>query len=99
MAKTQNIILEEYESVVTQKKSYLALKRTFDIVFSVLGIIASIIPMVIIFLLIKIESPGPAIYVHKRVGKHGKTLPLLKFRSMHIDADKGVHSWAKVRVE
>ncbi|MBQ2704894.1 MAG: sugar transferase [Clostridia bacterium] len=91
--ETQNIILEEYESVVTQKISYLALKRTFDIVFSVLGIIASIIPMAIIFLLIKIESPGSAIYVHKRVGKHGKTLPLLKFRSMHIDADKMIKNF------
>lgn len=72
----------------SQKRSYLIAKRTLDIVFSSIGLIVAIIPMMVISLLIKIESPGPVIYVHQRIGKNGKPLPLLKFRSMYINAEE-----------
>lgn len=67
---------------------YLAVKRLFDIVLSVLGIAVAAIPMLIIALIIRVESPGPAIYLHQRVGKNGKPLRLLKFRSMYVNADE-----------
>lgn len=44
-------------------------------------------PMLLIALIIRIESSGAPIYVHRRIGKDGKTLPLLKFRSMYKNAD------------
>ena len=71
---------------IRQKRSYLIAKRIFDLVFAGLGLIFCILPMGIIALLIKLDSHGPAIYVHHRIGKNGKDLPLLKFRSMYIDA-------------
>ena len=74
-------------------KVYLYLKRLFDILIASLGLLVAMVPMLLIFLLIKLESPGPAIYVHKRVGKNGKVLPLLKFRSMYIDADKMIENF------
>ena len=74
-------------------KVYLYLKRLFDILIASLGLVVAMVPMLLIFLLIKLESPGPAIYVHKRVGKNGKVLPLLKFRSMYIDADKMIENF------
>lgn len=70
------------------KRSYLIAKRVLDILISLFGIVICIVPMAVISILIKIESPGPAIYVHHRIGKNGKSLPLLKFRSMRKDADE-----------
>ena len=72
----------------TYKKSHLIAKRTLDISISFLGLIVVLLPMAFIALLIKLETPGPAIYVHHRVGKNGKDLPILKFRSMYINADE-----------
>lgn len=69
-------------------KSYLLAKRIFDVMISVLGIFFLFFPMIIIALLIKMESPGPAIYVHNRFGKNGRPLPLLKFRTMHMNAEQ-----------
>lgn len=79
-------INRDKESQNISKQWYLITKRISDIIFSLVGIVVSAIPMVIIALLIKLESPGPAIYVHNRIGKNGKTLPLLKFRSMYDNA-------------
>ena len=69
------------------KRGYLIAKRVLDIVLSLAGIVICAIPMAVIALLIKLESPGPAIYVHNRIGKNGASLPLLKFRSMYNHAD------------
>lgn len=70
------------------KRSYLIAKRVLDILISLFGIVICIVPMAVISILIKIESPGPAIYVHHRIGKNGKPLPILKFRSMRKNADE-----------
>lgn len=70
-----------------QKRGYIVAKRTLDIVASAIGLVICILPMLIIIALIKLESPGPAIYVHHRIGKNGKPLPLLKFRTMYRNAD------------
>jgi len=43
-----------------RKKGYLLSKRILDIVLSLMGLMISILPMAIICLLIKLESPGPA---------------------------------------
>ncbi len=65
---------------VTPKPVYEFLKRGFDIVVSILGIIILFVPLLILSFLILIESPGaPAIYSHKRVGKDGKVFKLYKF--------------------
>lgn len=68
-------------------QSYLISKRVLDICLAVVGLLIAFIPMLIISAIITAESPGPAIYVHKRIGKDGKPLPLLKFRSMRENAD------------
>lgn len=64
------------------------MKRLFDIVFSIIGlIIASPIILVIVFL-IKKEDKGPVFYRGKRVGKNGKVFKMFKFRTMVQNADK-----------
>ncbi len=65
-------------------------KRLFDIVLSLLGIIVLAIPMLIIAIIVKCTSKGPAIFVQLRVGKNGKPFKFFKFRSMRIDAPHDV---------
>lgn len=72
----------------THSKAYLVAKRVLDILLSLFGLILALLPMTVIAILIRLETPGPAIYVHHRIGKNGKDLPLLKFRSMFINADE-----------
>lgn len=72
----------------TRSRGYLIAKRLTDIILSVAAGSILLIPMLLIALLIKLESPGPAIFIHHRIGKNGKPLPLLKFRSMFHNAEQ-----------
>src|SRR3989344_5757594 len=66
-------------------------KRILDLVIaSVLTVI--FLPIwVIVPLLILLDSSGPIIFTHRRVGKNGRTIYLYKFRSMVEDADEILH--------
>lgn len=62
-------------------------KRILDIVISLLGIVVLAIPMLIIALLIKIDSPREhVLFKQARVGKDNQVFTILKFRSMRKDA-------------
>ena len=60
-------------------------KRAFDIVAAFAATVVFLVPWIIIAVIIKIQSPGPAIYKPVRVGKNGKPFTLYKFRSMRVD--------------
>jgi undecaprenyl-phosphate galactose phosphotransferase len=61
-------------------------KRSFDIVVS-LALLPFILPIIgILAYFIKKESPGDVFYAHNRVGKDGRIIPVLKFRSMYSDS-------------
>jgi len=64
------------------------IKRLFDIFFSFFGLIMISPILLLISILIKKESPGPAFYRGKRVGKNGKEFRIFKFRSMVVDAER-----------
>ena len=64
-----------------------AVKRTFDIVVSAILILLLAIPGLIVALLIRLTSPGPAIFRNPRVGVGEGEFAMLKFRSMYEDAD------------
>ncbi len=64
------------------------LKRSFDIIFSVAALIIALPVMGLIAVIIKLTSPGPVFYIQERVGLDGISFPLIKFRSMRIDAEK-----------
>ena len=71
------------------------MKRMLDILISLPVLIIGAIPMAIVALLIRLESPGPAIFRQKRIGKDGKVFEFLKFRSMCVGAEhtgSGVYS-------
>lgn len=60
-------------------------KRLLDIVLSILGIIVLGIPMLIIALIIKIDSPGPVFFRQRRIGIHKTEFMIIKFRSMPVN--------------
>lgn len=63
-------------------------KRIFDIVFSGLALLCLSPLFLIIYLLIKLESKGPAFYYSLRVGTGYRVFKFYKFRSMYVNADK-----------
>lgn len=70
-------------------------KRLIDILISLIGIVICAIPMVIVAIAIKIDSPGPILFRQKRIGYKGKVFEILKFRSMCVGAEQmgsGVYS-------
>lgn len=64
------------------------IKRLIDIVLSGIGIIVAAIPMLIVAIIIKIDSPGPVFFKQKRVGIHKTYFNIIKFRSMPTTAPK-----------
>src|SRR3989339_1352987 len=65
------------------------LKRAFDFLLSLFGIIVFSLPIFIFVFLVKFLSPGaPSIYAQDRVGLHGKIFKLYKLRTMIPDAEK-----------
>lgn len=82
----QESLSMKYSLSLYKKKPFFSFcKRTFDIVSSGLAMILFCWLFLIIILLIKCTSKGPAFYGHSRVGKGGKVFKVWKFRSMHKD--------------
>ena len=64
------------------------IKRTLDIILSLMGILLLSWLFLIVVIAIKIDSPGPIFFKQKRVGKGKTHFPILKFRSMRIDTPR-----------
>jgi lipopolysaccharide/colanic/teichoic acid biosynthesis glycosyltransferase len=67
------------------------IKHSIDIIASLLLIVLFLPIWLILPILIKLDSPGPIFYKHKRVGKNAKEFYLYKFRSMVVNADDILH--------
>ena len=66
--------------------TYRFLKRLFDLVFSLCVSVVLVIPVAVVCAFICLESPGYPLYAQERVGKGGKTIKILKLRSMVTDS-------------
>lgn len=73
---------------VKPKPIYDFVKRVFDIVCSLIGLIVLSPVFIILSILVKTTSEGPVFFAHKRVGKGGKTIKIYKFRSMVTNAEE-----------
>lgn len=60
------------------------MKRLFDFITSLIGLIVLVPIFIIVSLLVKISSVGPVFFVQKRIGKNGKIFQMIKFRSMYV---------------
>jgi len=60
------------------------MKRLFDFITSLIGLLVLVPIFIIVSLLVKISSVGPVFFVQKRIGKNGKIFQMIKFRSMTV---------------
>ena len=65
-----------------------AVKRAFDLAFSITALICLSPVYATLALAVKLNSPGPVFYRQERVGRNGEPFMIVKFRSMYIDAEK-----------
>ena len=73
----------------------IRIKRSGDIIVSLILIILTLPIIILISILIYLEDRGPIFYQQKRTGINGSIIQILKFRSMKIDAEKEGIQWAK----
>ena len=67
----------------SRHQKYFALKRLVDLGLTFVLALPIVITTCIIAVAIKLDSPGPVLFWQKRIGHHGKTFSMCKFRSMH----------------
>lgn len=68
------------------------LRRALDILVSATALLLLLPLLALIALLIRLDSPGPVLFVQRRVGFHGREFQVFKFRSMFLDAEKRLES-------
>jgi undecaprenyl phosphate N,N'-diacetylbacillosamine 1-phosphate transferase len=79
-------MLPEFVGGATVKPGMTIAKRVIDIVLSVVSLILLAPVMIIIAVLIKLDSPGPVLYLAERIGWNGRPFTMYKLRSMYIDS-------------
>jgi O-antigen biosynthesis protein WbqP len=67
---------------------YLYVKRSIDIVLSILGLVILSPVFLILIMAIKLDSPGPVLFKQTRVGRHKNQFQMYKFRTMRIDTPR-----------
>lgn len=85
-ARVVDLTLLETRSDLLGKADRLG-TRSLDVVFSILFLFVTAPVFGVIWLVIRLSSPGPAMYRHKRLGRNGKLFECLKFRTMVDDAE------------
>jgi O-antigen biosynthesis protein WbqP len=61
------------------------MKRLFDVVAALLAGLVLLLPLTTVALIVRLTSPGPALYWSQRVGQHNRIFRMPKFRSMRVD--------------
>ena len=79
---------------LAKKPVYAFCKRAFDIAASLLALIILAIPMLCIAIAIKRKSPGTVFYSQERLGLNGKTIRIVKFRTMNMNAEENGAQWS-----
>nr|WP_328823081.1 sugar transferase [Niallia alba] len=79
----------EYILATNEKKGYLYLKRLFDIILSLVGILVLFPLFLMISICIKLEDrKGPVLFSQTRIGKNERPFTMFKFRSMVSNAEE-----------
>ena len=79
--------VREYYEILSERKKSLIFKRFFDVVVSFVLLILLVIPMLMIAVMIRMDSPGAIFYRQERVTAYGKKFMIHKFRTMIANAD------------
>jgi lipopolysaccharide/colanic/teichoic acid biosynthesis glycosyltransferase len=68
-----------------------ATKRGLDILVAGTVLVVAMPLMVVVYLLVRLSTPGPGVFRQVRVGRAGKPFDILKFRTMQVGSDEDVH--------
>jgi lipopolysaccharide/colanic/teichoic acid biosynthesis glycosyltransferase len=79
---------------ISIEERYLRLKRATDVVLTVIALIPISVVMLVTAIIIRLDSPGPAIYRQSRYGVNGTKFMFYKFRSMYQNVASDVHEKA-----
>lgn len=71
-----------------EKNFYKFLKRCFDLLGAIIGLILLSPVILIVAILVRIDSPGPIVFGHERVGRNNKRIKVYKFRSMYQNSQE-----------
>ena len=77
-----------YWEILNKKRGQLLIKRVFDFLIALILLILLFIPMLILAVWIKIDSPGPVFYRQERATTYGRHFRIHKYRTMVSNADK-----------
>lgn len=80
--------VRKYYNILMKHRMWLKVKRAFDVVVAGIMLAVLIIPMGIIALAIRLDSPGPVFFRQARVTQYGKIFRIYKFRTMFDNASK-----------
>ncbi|WP_139903802.1 sugar transferase [Clostridium thermarum] len=83
---SKGIIIDIHRDI-ENKKFHFIIKRILDILLSLIGIILLLPVFLIIMVMIRLDSKGPALFKQVRVGKDSKNFVIYKFRTMVADAE------------
>lgn len=83
----KNEEVKKYYEIVKKRKAALIFKRIFDIVTSVFLIVLFSPLLLATFIVIKLDSPGKALFLQDRVTQNGKIFKVFKFRTMVENAE------------
>ncbi len=65
----------------------LTLQKVYSLLLALIGTVITLPLMIVVWLAVRLTSPGPGLYRQSRVGMNGRVFEVLKFRSMYIDAE------------
>jgi len=89
------LVIDDYFGMPTVQLKSLSLhginfyiKKSMDMVFSIAFLTIFFVPLLLICILIRLDSPGPVLYVQRRMGYRGRHFIFFKFRSMILEADR-----------
>lgn len=78
-----------------ENKLYIFFHRAFDVIFSLIGLLAGTLLLPFILLGNLIGNKGPLFYVQERVGKNSKNFDIIKLRTMIVNAEVDGAKWAQ----
>ena len=84
----QTAEVKQYYDILTKRTVALMIKRSFDILMSLLLLLILSPIFLVIAVMIKAESEGPVFYRQKRITQYGKSFRIYKFRTMVVNADQ-----------
>ena len=93
--KMQNSSVRSYYDRLDSHRLQLHMKRTFDIIVSLFGLLVFSPIFLVTVIAIKLDTPGPVFYRQERVTQYGRTFKIFKFRSMIYNSSTGVNLTVK----